>query len=284
MFNKRNLFISLGILFFITGCSNVKNLSPSAENNIINKESGLQIRDIQTRTFDNTSKENLVNAIVDTLLDDGYFVTLIDSDSGVISAKNNKNNPELNLVAVIKEIKNESFLVRFSLNGIDKSLAFKSYFIIEDDVIYRYLFDKLRKSLFLDQEFYQVPSKEAPLKASPVIHKETIIIHSPKVKETVIKKSLPIKTKSKKCLTNKCKDNTPLVYSVQFLCDIDKNLAFKEFKKLKAQNHDVRIHAYHEYQVVRLGRYKTRLEAQTIMNQFKDTYPEASIVRFKPRK
>ena len=116
MFSKKNLFISLGILLFATGCSNVKNLSPTAENNIINKESALQIRDIQTRTFDNTSKEDLVNAIVDTLLDDGYFVTMIDTNSGVISAKNNKNNPELNLVAVIKDIKNENFLVRFSLN------------------------------------------------------------------------------------------------------------------------------------------------------------------------
>ena len=66
----------------------------------------------------------------------GY--TMQTGFAGVISAKNNRNNPELNLVAVIKEIKNETFLVRFSLNGIDKSLAFKSYIIIEDDVIYRY--------------------------------------------------------------------------------------------------------------------------------------------------
>ncbi|MBP7742038.1 MAG: SPOR domain-containing protein [Aliarcobacter sp.] len=285
MFSKKNLFISLGILLFATGCSNVKNLSPTAENNIINKESALQIRDIQTRTFDNTSKEDLVNAIVDTLLDDGYFVTMIDTNSGVISAKNNKNNPELNLVAVIKEIKNENFLVRFSLNGIDKSLAFKSYIIIEDDVIYRYLFDKLRKSLFLDQEFYKVPSKEEVLaKQEIIVQKETIIVHLPEKKKDVIKKIAPKKYISKKCSTNKCKDSTPLVYSVQFLCDIDKNLALREFKKLKDQNHDVRIHPYHEYQVVRLGRYKTRTEAQEVMNKFKDSYPEVSIVGFKSKR
>ena len=98
MFSKKNLLISLGVLFFITGCSNVKTLEMTPENNIINKESSLQIRDIQTRTFENTTKEDLINAIVDTLLDDGYFVNMIDTKAGVISAKNSKNNPELDIV------------------------------------------------------------------------------------------------------------------------------------------------------------------------------------------
>ena len=51
MFSKKNLLISLGILFLITGCTNVKNLEITPENNIINKESSLQIRDIQVITF-----------------------------------------------------------------------------------------------------------------------------------------------------------------------------------------------------------------------------------------
>ena len=82
MFNRKNLLISLSALFLITGCSNVKNLEITPENNIINKESSLQVRDIQVRTFENTSRENLINAIVDTLLDDGYFVTTIDARTG----------------------------------------------------------------------------------------------------------------------------------------------------------------------------------------------------------
>ena len=284
MFKIKNIFISFGALFLFSACSNVKTLSPNPENNIINKESSLQIRDIQTRTFEKTSKKDLVNAIVDTLLDDGYFVTMIDTNAGVISAKNNRNNPELNLVAVIKEIKNETFLVRFSLNGIDKSLAFKSYIIIEDDVIYRYLFDKLRKSLFLDQEFYNVPSTEKIIpQQQTIVQKETIIVHIPEAKKEVLKKNIT-KPVVKKCSTNKCKDNSTLIYSVQFLCSSDKNLANKEFEKLKAQNHDVRIHPYYEYQVVRLGRYTTRLEAENMMNKFKNSYPDISIVGFKAKK
>ena len=54
MFNRKNLLISLSVLFLITGCSNVKNLEITPENNIINKESSLQVRDIQVRTFENT--------------------------------------------------------------------------------------------------------------------------------------------------------------------------------------------------------------------------------------
>ena len=142
MFNRKNLLISLGTLFLLTGCSNVKNLEITPENNIINKESSLQVRDIQVRTFENTSREHLINAIVDTLLDDGYFITTIDARTGVVSAKNIKNDVELNLVSVVKEVKNESFSVRFSINAIDRSSDFNSITVIQDDIIYRYLFEK----------------------------------------------------------------------------------------------------------------------------------------------
>jgi hypothetical protein len=276
MFNKKKLLISLGILFFITGCSNVKTLKITPENNIINKESALQIRDIQTRTFDNTTKEDLLNAIVDTLLDDGYFVTMIDSKTGVISAKNSKNNPELNLVSVVKELKNNTFLVRFSINAIDTSIALKSYILIEDDIIYRYLFDKLRKSLFLDEEFYQTKDNTKKEKNKVQEYK----IEKPK---TVIKEVKSPKKVVKKCNSSKCNDK-PLVYSVQFLCSSNKDQALTEFKNLKSQNLDVRIHPFYEYQVIRLGRYKSRAEAEKIMNNFRKNYPDVSIVAFRSNK
>ena len=280
MFNKKNLLISLGILFFITGCSNVKKLELTPENNIINKESSLQIRDIQTRTFDNTTKEELINAIVDTLLDDGYFVTMIDTKAGVISAKNSKNNPELDIVSVVKELKNNSFLVRFSINAIDKSLAFKSYIVIEDDLIYRYLFDRLRKSLFLDQEFYQTENtQEVNTQINTKIKVDVHEVVAPKV----VKQESAAKKVVKKCTSAKC-TNAPLVYSVQFLCSSNKEQALTEYNNLKSKNLDVRIHPFYEYQVVRLGRYKTRVEAEKIMNDFKNNYPDISIVAFKSNK
>ena len=279
MLSKQNLLISLGTLFFITGCSNVKNLEISPENNIINKESSLQVRDIQVRTFENTSRDKLVNAVVDTLLDDGYFITTIDAKAGVVSAKNIKNDIELNLVSVIKEVKDNNFTVRFSINAIDRSNNFNTINVIQDDIIYRYLFDKLRKSLFLDQEFYKVPeSKEAQI----LIQKDVTIIE--KIVETKVKQDIEPKKFVKKCSTAKCEESSSLIFSVQFLCTTDKNIVQKEFEKLKNEGEDVRVHPYYEYQVLRLGRFKTRIEAENAMKRFKGNYPEISIVAFKPKR
>jgi hypothetical protein len=279
MFSKKNLLISLGTLILLTGCSNVKNLEITPENNIINKESSLQVRDIQVRTFENTSREHLINAIVDTLLDDGYFITTIDVKTGVVSAKNIKNDVELNLVSVVKEVKNESFTVRFSINAIDRSSDFNSITVIQDDIIYRYLFDKLRKSLFLDQQFYKVPKEKEP---QPIIQKEVTIIE--KVLETKVEQKVEPKPVVKKCSTGKCEESSSLIFSVQFLCTANKEVVQKEFEKLKSEGEDVRVHPYYEYQVLRLGRFKTRIEAETVMQKFKSTYPEISVVAFKPKR
>ncbi len=278
MFNKKNLLISLTGLFLITGCTNVKNLEITPENNIINKESSLQVRDIQVKTFDNISRDNLINAIVDTLLDDGYFVTTIDARTGVVSAKNIKNDVELNLVSVVKEVKNESFTVRFSINAIDRNSS-NTYIITQDDLIYRYLFDKLRKSLFLDQEFYKVPEQK---ETQVVIQKEITIIE--KVIEPKVPQKIEAKKILKKCSTGKCEESSSLIFSVQFLCTANKEVIQKEFEKLKNDGLDVRVHPYYEYQVLRLGRYKTRIEAENTMQKFKSTYPEISVVAFKPKR
>ena len=279
MFNRKNLLISLSALFLITGCSNVKNLEITPENNIINKESSLQVRDIQVRTFENTSREHLINAIVDTLLDDGYFITTIDVKTGVVSAKNIKNDVELNLVSVVKEVKNESFSVRFSINAVDRSNDFNSITVIQDDIIYRYLFDKVRKSLFLDQQFYKVPEQK---ESQVVIQKEVTIIE--KVLETKVEQKVEPKKVVKKCSTGKCEESSSLIFSVQFLCTANKEAVQKEFEKLKGEGQDVRVHPYYEYQVLRLGRFKTRIEAEAAMQKFKNTYPEISVVAFKPRR
>lgn len=279
MFSKKNLLILLGALFFVTGCSNVKNLEITPENNIINKESPLQVRDIQVKTFENTTKDSLLNAIVDTLLDDNYFITTIDTNAGLVSAKNIKNNSELNLVAVIKEVKDNNFTVRFSITAVDRSVVLKSYIIVQDDLIYRYLFDRLRKSLFLDQEFYKVPPKAEP---QSILQKEVTIIEK-HIEPKVVTKYIQKKT-TKGCSTGKCQDNSSLSYSVQFLCTANKELVQNEFLKLKNEGHDVRVHPYYEYQVLRLGRYKTRIEAENAMQKFKSNYPEISVVAFKPKR
>lgn len=66
--------------------------------------------------------------------------------------------------------------------------------------------------------------------------------------------------------------------------ETSKQLAQKEFEKLKNEGLDVRIHPYYEYQVVRLGRYKNRIEAENTMQKFKNNYPEITITAFKPKR
>ena len=213
------------------------------------------------------------------MLDDGYFITMIDTEAGVISAKNSKKNTELNLVSVIKEVKDNNFSVRFSITAIDRSAVFNSYIVVQDDLIYRYLFDKLRKSLFLDQEFYKVPEPKEP---QPIIQKEITIIE--KMVETKVEPKVEPKKVVKKCSTRKCEESSSLIFSVQFLCTANKEAVQKEFEKLKDEGEDIRVHPYYEYQVLRLGRFKTRIEAEVAMQKFKNTYPEISVVAFKPRR
>ena len=75
-----------------------------------------------------------------------------------------------------------------------------------------------------------------------------------------------------------------MIFSVQFLCTANKEAVQKEFEKLKDEGEDIRVHPYYEYQVLRLGRFKTRIEAEVAMQKFKNTYPEISVVAFKPRR
>lgn len=100
-----------------------------------------------------------------------------------------------------------------------------------------------------------------------------------------MKKRLKKKNQSQKTHEDiKYLKNDSLIYSVQFLSTLNKKFAQEKFEKLKAQNHDVRIHPYNKYHVVRLGRFKSKTEAQNVMNSFKNEYPEAIIVGFKPKK
>lgn len=184
MFSKKSLIISLGLSFIITGCNSPKMLQLTQENSFINTQSALQIRDIQIRTFNNTTKENLSNAIVDTLLDDNYFVTLIDINAGVISAKSSKDGSELNLVSIIRELSKDTYSVRFNINAVDTKL--NSYTIVDDDLVYKYLFDRLRKSLFLEENLY-TKAKNSEIKEPEKVQEiQNNVVVEEKLEEKVV--------------------------------------------------------------------------------------------------
>jgi hypothetical protein len=273
MFSKKNLFISLGLAFFITGCNNAKTLELTSQNNIINKQSSLQIRDIQIRTFDNTTKENLSKAIIDTLLDDDYFITLIDINAGVISAKTKKDALELNLVSIIKEVSENSYSVRFSITAVDEE--FNSYTIIDDDLIYRYIFDKLRKSLFLEKNLYN-KTQNIEMQKSENIQKIDDTLKIDKIVENTVP-TFPIIKQNKK----EYKTRNIGKYTLQFVSAKDKTSAISDFNQLKKEGYEVRLESLKNYYVVRLGLFKNPNEGAELLNKLRINHPEVLMIKLR---
>ena len=277
MFSKKSLIISLGLSFIITGCNSPKMLQLTQENSFINTQSALQIRDIQIRTFNNTTKENLSNAIVDTLLDDNYFVTLIDINAGVISAKSSKDGSELNLVSIIRELSKDTYSVRFNINAVDTKL--NSYTIVDDDLVYKYLFDRLRKSLFLEENLY-TKAKNSEIKEPEKVQEiQNNVLVEEKLEEkvvSVVSTTSPIQEEKKEIKSTNLEK-----YTLQFVSAKEKQTALDDFNSLKNQGYDVRLEYIQGFHVVRVGRFITPNEASSVLNKLKKSYPDVLMVKLK---
>jgi hypothetical protein len=277
MFSKKSLIISLGLSFIITGCNSPKMLQLTQENSFINTQSALQIRDIQIRTFNNTTKENLSNAIVDTLLDDNYFVTLIDINAGVVSAKSSKDGSELNLVSIIRELSKDTYSVRFNINVIDTKQ--NSYTIVDDDLVYKYLFDRLRKSLFLEENLY-TKAKNSEIKEPEKVQEiQNNVLVEEKLEEkvvSVVSTTSPIQEEKKEIKSTNLEK-----YTLQFVSAKEKQTALDDFNSLKNQGYDVRLEYIQGFHVVRVGRFITPNEASSVLNKLKKSYPDVLMVKLK---
>ncbi len=277
MFSKKSLIISLGLSFIITGCNSPKMLQLTQENSFINTQSALQIRDIQVRTFNNTTKENLSNAIVDTLLDDNYFVTLIDINAGVISAKSSKDGSELNLVSIIRELSKDTYSVRFNINAVDTKL--NSYTIVDDDLVYKYLFDRLRKSLFLEENLYTKAKNSETKEPEKVQEIQNNVVVEEKLEEkvvSVVSTISPIQEEKKEIKSTNLEK-----YTLQFVSAKEKQTALDDFNSLKNQGYDVRLEYIQGFHVVRVGRFITPNEGSSMLNKLKKSYPDVLMVKLK---
>ncbi len=268
IFSKKNLAIPLVLSFFITGCNNTKTLELASENNITEKQSSLQMRDIQTKNFDNTTKENLSNAIINTLLDDGYFITFIDVNSGLISAKSRKDGVELSLVSVINEFSKNSYSVRFSINAVD--IRLNSYTIVDDNLIYNQLFDKVKKSLFLEKNPHIKP-KNVEIKESKKIEN---IPNEHKIEEKSISNFPIIEEKKQKTVAKESGK-----YTLQFVSAKDKKTAIEDYNKLKNKGYDVRLESLKNYYVVRLGNFEKPNEGYELLNKLKKDFPKVLLLK-----
>lgn len=279
MKSKNIILASLATVFLFAGCNANKSVQLTPSSEIINKKSPLQIRDVQMKTFDNTSKSTLINAMVDTILDDGYYVTVIDLNSGVLSAKNNKDGLEFNLVSLIKEVSKNSFLVRISINAIDRSVEPNQYAIIEDNTIYTYMFDRLRKSLFLEDNFYDKKHNQEPVIKEEVA--QEIIDSTESIQNQIIELPTKQDTLIKTDLKQITSIDSSFYYTVQFISAVEEKSAKKVLDKVSQVNSDVRLEKLNKYHVVRLGKFDNHMEARELINTLKEQFPEVIIVKVK---
>lgn len=152
------LFFCFSIVFF-SGCTLDNNI-PAPHNKPIEKKTDFtnklaqsKIRDIQTRVFKGIKKDIVEKAVVNTMVDEDFFITLIDNKKGIITATGNKNTLDLRFIAVIKQTENENISVRFNVDTIRGEPFNKRYEIVKNDLLYEYLFSRLKKSISLEQEY-----------------------------------------------------------------------------------------------------------------------------------
>ena len=107
--------------------------------NFMSKDSQAKIRDIQTRIFYGFDKNKIEKAVVNTMVDEDFYITLMDSEKGIITALGNKNTLDLRFIAIIKENSDKNISVRFNINTVKTKSFNKKYKIVKNNLLYEYL-------------------------------------------------------------------------------------------------------------------------------------------------
>jgi len=237
------LFILLVVILF-SACSSVTSRALSLEdiNKLVNDKSQLQMRQLQTKRFYNTNKTELMKVIINSMQDELYFITFVNYDTGIISATAKKNDLDLNLVITIKEKKHNNLDLRISLSMVEEN----KISIINDEEIYTYLFDRLRKSLFLEQQL------------NKKINSETIKINQ-----------------HTKLINNEKYGNK---YSIQLISAKNKQYA-KEYYQRANKYSNVRIQKLAKYYVVRVGRFNYFSKAEIMLKSLRKEFKDAIILK-----
>lgn len=265
-------FFTFSMLFF-SGCSNEKSITIPADNlkekkiDFTNKLSQSKMRDIQTRVFQGIRKDIIEKAVVNTMVDEDFFVTLIDNKQGVITANGNKNTLDLRFIALIKENMNQSISVRFNVDTIKTESFNKSYTIVKNDMLYEYLFSKLVKSISLENEQISkvIKIEKQQLKAIPKDIKEV---------------DFKVTQVNDKTLKQQEKVSFPF-YSIQFTSAKNKYIAKKLFENISKKYKEVRLEKLKYFYVIRLGKFESYSEIKKIYDSLEEEYKNSIIVSIK---
>jgi hypothetical protein len=167
------------LALFITGCSQTKQATPSIKP-FISDETQLQTRQYQVKEY-KTDKERLMKVTISTLQDDNYIIHHSDTKLGIISASKKEGKQESKLSINAQEVAKNRSKLRINIE-MTRDKETKTHKV--DRVYYYYIFDRVAKSLFLEDSL-------APKKI--VKKKRTIIIKKPKpiVRHHTIKSIVP---------------------------------------------------------------------------------------------
>lgn len=242
-----NTIIVLIVVSFFSGCSTNKNqvLPLDDISKIITEKSQLQIRQYQTKRFFNTSKEELLNIVLNTMQDEQYFVSFSDIDTGLVSAKGRKNNLDLEIVVLIETREKNNFDIRLSLNILDEN---KNRYI-EYEKVYQYLFERIRKSFFLEKQLNK--------------------------KKTKITKVTSSSTNPKKIK----KSNLNMKYTIQLISAKNKTYAEQYLQRANNYSNPI-LKVVGEYFVVRVGIFDGYASARLYLDSVKKRFDNPIIVKY----
>lgn len=178
----------IGLSIFLVGCGSSNQSSVAS---FISKETQLQTRQYQVKAY-KSDKETLMKVAISTLQDDNYIIEHSDTKLGVITATK-KEDKDISKVSInVQEVDKINSKLRLNIELSRENFLGSTQTTDINKVYYYYIFDRIAKSLFLEQT---LSSKSEDKKATIVIKKENVIIdnsiQSVVPKTMVITKPMP---------------------------------------------------------------------------------------------
>lgn len=126
-------FVIVALLIVTTGCA-------THDSRILQGGNQLELRNMQSRSFDTTDKQLVVRNVISTLQDLGFVIDKADAELGTVSATK-LSGYTIRMTTTVRKKDSESVVVRASGQYNLKTIS--------DPVMYQDFFTGLSKSIFL---------------------------------------------------------------------------------------------------------------------------------------
>ena len=130
---SNNYLLLMALPFILAGCV-------TANQNVMESASAVELRSYQTRAFDMTDKMKMLNAVIATLQDLDFIIDKADEDLGLVTGTK-YSGYQIRMSIIVRTRGETQLTVRASALYNDKP--------IEEPMPYQDFFTALEKSLFL---------------------------------------------------------------------------------------------------------------------------------------